>query len=85
MAKPKEKQQQKKSISIARDAVPAEVLQVMGRMGIKGVIQVRCKVIGGHDTGKILVRNIIGPTRKGDILMLRETEMEAAGKVGVRR
>jgi len=63
------------------DAYPAEVVEVIRRMGSKGVVQVRCKIIDGPEKGRVVVRNVVGPVRVGDVLMLKEIEMETAGKI----
>ncbi len=61
--------------------VPAEVMQILGRLGIKGVSRVRCKVLDGEDKGKILTRNVVGPIKKGDVILLKETAMDSVARL----
>ena len=83
MAKTQKKQQKKASASkgsdkILGDVVPAVVEEVIGRTGFRGEItQVKCLVQEGRDKGRAMRRNVKGAVKPGDVLMLRETEIEA--------
>ena len=63
---------------LSESAVPAVVEGIIGRTGARGeVTQVKCRILQGRDMGKTMRRNVKGPVRKKDVLILRETQIEA--------
>ena len=82
--KQEQKTQEKKQVGskgsekILGAVVPAVVEEIIGRTGFRGEItQVKCLVQAGKDSGRSMRRNVKGPIKIGDLLMLRETEIEA--------
>ena len=68
------------------EGIPAEVREIVGRAGSRGeVTQVMCQILDGRDKNKAIRRNVKGPVRPGDMLMLLETEIEAQRLGGGRR
>ncbi|HIE63728.1 MAG: 30S ribosomal protein S28e [Methanobacteriota archaeon] len=66
---------------MALEAWPATVLEIVGRTGMTGeATQVKVRVEDSNnprDVGRIISRNVLGPIRVGDVLMLKDTGREA--------
>lgn len=76
--KQQQSQASKGSEKILGEVTPALVEEIIGRTGFRGEItQIRCLITSGRDKGRSIRRNVKGPIRVGDYLMLRETEIEA--------
>lgn len=74
----KEKPEPKELKRNVQQFFPSVVEEIIGRTGARGEItQVKVKLLQGIDKGKSIRRNIKGPVRLRDIIILRETQIEA--------
>lgn len=60
------------------EPVNAVIEEIIGRTGARGEItQVMCRILEGKEKDKRMRRNVKGPIKIGDLITLRETEIEA--------
>jgi small subunit ribosomal protein S28e len=74
------------AVTFSGEGTPAQILEIVGSMGTReGGKQARVKLLAGREAGKIMRRNIIGPFKIGDVIVLKETELEASPIKGRKR
>lgn len=68
------------------EGIPGEVKEIVARSGSRGELtQVMCQILAGRDKDKAIRRNVKGPIKIGDFLMLLETDIEAQRIGGPKR
>ncbi|MBI5228970.1 30S ribosomal protein S28e [Candidatus Micrarchaeota archaeon] len=67
-----------KSRVYSAEGVLGEIVDVLGKTGVFGEVnQVMVKLLEGKDKGRVIRRNVKGPVKTGEYIMLLETEREA--------
>jgi small subunit ribosomal protein S28e len=68
------------------DGTQVEIIKVLGKTGVYGeAYMVIVKILEGRNKGQVRKRVVKGSLKKGDILVLLETEREHKGISGKRR
>jgi len=58
---------------------PAKVVEIIKRTGVQGeIVQVMLEIMDGLEKGRVKRRNVKGNVQKGDVVILLNTEREAA-------
>jgi len=61
------------------EGTPAKVVEIIKRTGVQGeIVQALVQILDGPEKGRIKRRNIKGNVRLNDVIILLDTEIEAA-------